>query len=107
MDPEPFNMAFYDSLGVFKPIFSDFDFFGFLCTQRRPSNAAQSLRPSKIVKKHQKYVKIRVFCIKMLETGVKKCSKHNFPLPRSFFEFPNRFPIGFRQEKVYKLDFGI
>merc|ERR1712141_804389 len=65
-------MTFYDSLGVFKPIFGDFDFFGFLCTPAALDHAAQELRPSKIVKKHEKYVKIRGFGIKMPRTAVKK-----------------------------------
>ena len=40
-DPKHFNMTFYDSLGVFKPIFGDFDFLGFLCTPAAPAHAAQ------------------------------------------------------------------
>ena len=36
-----FKMTFYDCLGVFKPIFGDFDFFGFLCTAAAPAHAAQ------------------------------------------------------------------
>ena len=40
-DPKHFKMTFYDSLGVFKPIFGDFDFFGFLCTPAAPDHAAQ------------------------------------------------------------------
>ena len=40
-DPKHFKMTFYDSLGVFKPIFGDFDFLGFLCTPAAPDHAAQ------------------------------------------------------------------
>ena len=40
-DPKHFKMTFYDSLGVFKPIFGDFDFFGFLCTPAAPVDAAK------------------------------------------------------------------
>ena len=40
-DPKHFKMTFYDSLGVFKLIFGDFDFFEFLHTKTRPSNDAQ------------------------------------------------------------------
>ena len=35
-DPKPFNMTFYDSLGMFLVIFGDFGFFRFLCTRARP-----------------------------------------------------------------------
>ena len=40
-DPKHFNMAFYDSLAVFKPFFGDFDFFVFLYTPATPDHAAQ------------------------------------------------------------------
>ena len=40
-DVNHFNMSFYDSSGVFKPIFDDFDFFGFLCTRAAPVDAAK------------------------------------------------------------------
>ena len=84
MDSEPLDMTFYDSFGGFKSILGDFDFVGFLYTQTPPYKAAQYLRTSKILIKHQKYVKIRVYFIKMQETGVKKRSKDRFRVPRSF-----------------------
>ena len=75
-DPKHFKMTFYDSLGVFKPIFGNFDFLGLLCTHAAPDHAGQQLKPSKIVKKYEKYVKTRVFSIKMPRTAVKNWLKH-------------------------------
>ena len=77
-DPKHFNMTFYDSLGVFKPIFGDFDFFGFLYTRAAPAHAARKLKSSKIVEKHQKYVKISFFSVKRHRRAVKKRQKHIF-----------------------------
>jgi hypothetical protein len=41
MDPKPFNMTLYDSLGVFELTFGEFDFFGFLGTRAAPAHAAK------------------------------------------------------------------
>ena len=78
MDPKPFNMALYDSLGVFKPIFGDFDFFRFVYSRAAPVRAARYLTSCKIIKKNQKYVKVAVFGIKMAPAVVKKSLKHIF-----------------------------
>ena len=40
-DLKHFKMTFYDSFGEFKPIFGNFDFFGFLCTPVVPDHAAK------------------------------------------------------------------
>ena len=58
-DPKYFKMIFYDSLGVFKHISWDFDFFGFLCPQQpmitQPNNWDLP-KSSKNMKDTSKYV---------------------------------------------------
>ena len=41
-DPKHFKMTFYDSLGVFKPIFGDFDFFRLVSRPSDPVKVEES-----------------------------------------------------------------
>ena len=100
MDSTHFHMGFADILCVVKPIFRDFDFFLFQCTRLGPTQDVKFLKPPHIVKKHLKYTKIVVFCVKKPQKNRKeKWLKAFMPYCGYSSEFNNRFLITLRHEK--------
>merc|ERR1711997_403470 len=85
-DLKHFKMTFYDSLGVFKPIFGDFDFFWGSCAPLQPlitlPNNWDLPKSSKNMKNTSKYVFLASKCPEQLSKNGRNthnaCAKHFF-----------------------------
>ena len=97
-----FNMTFYDSLGVFKTISRDFDFFEFVWTPPPPKIWAWLAQYGKNLKNMSKSVFWGPKCCQELS---KSAQNTLFPCSNHFLEVCIGFPVEFWLKKVYKLDF--